>query len=72
MPTHMMQAVAWEEPCVGGPGPCARSGHTLTACGGKFYLFGGTGRQEGKWAAHPLLCWCGASLDNNGLLGSNM
>lgn len=36
-----------------GSGPCARSGHTLTACGSKFYLFGGTGRLEGM--CHLLL-----------------
>eukprot|EP00877_Chromochloris_zofingiensis_P015255 jgi/Chrzof1/9984/Cz04g22250.t1 len=41
-------SIVWEEPVVTGQGPCARSGHTFTSCGGRFLLFGGTGRLDGK------------------------
>ena len=42
-----LQSVLWEEPCTTGQGPCPRSGHTLTAVGGRFLLFGGNGRLDG-------------------------
>eukprot|EP00878_Enallax_costatus_P044917 GHUV01053710.1.p1 GENE.GHUV01053710.1~~GHUV01053710.1.p1 ORF type:complete len:163 (+),score=27.46 GHUV01053710.1:198-686(+) len=45
--SHRM-SIAWEEPVVAASGPCPRSGHTFTACGGRFFLFGGIGRLEGK------------------------
>lgn len=47
-PVIDMQSVSWEEPVVSGSGPCPRSGHTFTSCGGRFFLFGGTGRLDGK------------------------
>jgi hypothetical protein len=57
-PCHMSQSVAWQEPVVSGQGPCARSGHTLTAAGGKLWLFGGTGRLDGACARAAVGCWC--------------
>lgn len=48
-----------------GSGPCARSGHTLTACGGKFYLFGGTGRLDGEASLIMMLASMGSPFATN-------
>eukprot|EP00882_Tetradesmus_deserticola_P019895 GHRQ01021442.1.p1 GENE.GHRQ01021442.1~~GHRQ01021442.1.p1 ORF type:complete len:333 (+),score=100.02 GHRQ01021442.1:429-1427(+) len=41
-------SISWEEPVAAGAAPCARSGHTFTSCGGSFFVFGGSGRCNGK------------------------
>jgi hypothetical protein len=58
-----------------GQAPCARSGHTLTACGGKFFLFGGTGRLDGELAPgagvlHRKDGWQGKALAHMPLLAA--
>jgi hypothetical protein len=53
-PPH--QSLVWEEPPVTGPAPCPRSGHSFTAVGDKFYVFGGNGRLDGERRWAPPLC----------------
>ena len=54
LPLHASpQSIAWEPaPAVSGQAPCERSGHSFTSCGGRFLLFGGNGRLDGR-RAHP-------------------
>lgn len=72
------QSVSWDEPPTVGPAPCARSGHSFTAVGGKFLLFGGNGRLDGALLGtqrlgvcdfegrHMVACLCASSLWREG------
>jgi len=40
-------SITWEQPEVLGHGPSPRSGHTFTNVGGRFFVFGGCGNEDG-------------------------
>jgi dynein heavy chain len=44
-----LQSIYWEVPPITGEVPCPRSGHTFTAVGEHFLLFGGCGRVDGEY-----------------------
>lgn len=48
LPPPSPQSVHWDPVVVTGDAPCARSGHSFTAVGDAFLVFGGCGRQNGE------------------------
>ena len=44
----LSQSIFWDAPVVAGDAPAPRSGHSFTAVGERFFVFGGCGRVGGK------------------------
>lgn len=45
---HLLsQSILWEEAATTGQVPAPRSGHSFSTVGGRHFLFGGAGRQDG-------------------------